>query len=188
MKNSLVRHKYSLFALLILGIVATLVIWQLPTYRRSLEDGSLEYRLVNSGYYLKDAQIIDRKSLGGGKYAEEAEILLRIPRQKSQEMVGSQQIFTECMQLQSGCPDTTWQPFDYYITYYGKTYIRANFDGKIEKRNYNPALPNLSNVKDVKDYSCTMRQVSNEEAYGLCVNPKSGELRYHYYDDWEMPR
>jgi hypothetical protein len=189
MKLSLIVKKYR-STLIFLGFtvpIAVLLTWGAYIYEKDLEYDLLQQRVIGSAYYFKDARIIERQSVHVSKYDIDANIHLHIPASRAQEMVHREPALNDCNPIKPGCPEKTWQPYEYFVTSYGKSYAIQNAQGIIETRHNNPAVTNLSNDTNKADFWCTMFQERIDRAYGLCVNPASGDIWYHYYEGWDFP-
>ena len=179
------KHKKTFVVLSINVPILALLTWGVSNYVKDHEYELLVSRMINGRYFLNDSKILSRQSVNASRSATDAELHILLANGRAEEMISRDNILYDCAVRRDACPTRTWQPYSYYVDSYGKTYTRPNYQGKPETRNYNPAVANLKDNVDVAHIQCAMYQVRDNSAYSFCVNPKTGDLWYHYYQNWE---
>jgi len=176
------RNRYKQIA--ILGVVLAVAIplaLVFGRYDQNTDSAEPKNAIIAADRYLAGAKVVDKQSIYYGKHSYDFDLHLRLSVSQAQELVAQNTILYDCDPIKAGCPDKAWQPYRYYITSYNKTYTRPTSQGSAEVRHANPALPNLEHDPAIQDISCTMFQARSDMAYGLCVNPRSGDFWYHSY-------
>lgn len=177
------RHLDIVIVAMIIAMALSVAAWWLPNYEKNYQYGLFTYNLSNSDYYLQGSKLLSQTTYSlskNGNYVTDIHLIL--PVNHSREMIQKSPIFTECGPNFTKCTDGTWDSYEYFVTSYNKTYYIINSYGQYVKQDVNPAVPYLSTNQDVKQIVCAVHQVRTKTAYGLCINPDSGELWYHSYN------
>lgn len=137
-------------------------------YIQDFSYNEMTSRIIDSDRYLHDASVVERKERFAGKHSSDISIHLEISKENAHEMTVRQNILYDCIEAKKGCPHKTWQPYDHY-----KEFASHNIS----------AIPTLTENQR-KTAVCTMRQYREDAAYGLCIDPHTGDMWYRTYSNW----
>lgn len=178
------RHLDVVIFVFVITVLLGVVAWWLPKYQNNYQYGLFTYNISNSDYYLQGSKPISQTtyylSKGDGFYITDIHLLLTA--NISKEIIQKSPIFTECGPGFARCTDGVWKSYEYFVSTYNKTYYIRNSNGQYVNQDVNPAAPYLSNNPSMKQILCAVHQVRTKTAYGICINPESGDLWYHSYN------
>jgi len=130
------------------------------------------FTIENGSYYLDGAKKISSREESNW-LAGDGDLHLKLQPQRALEMSKQKYILKDCgSKKKQGCPDKTWQTYAYY---------NEVIDNGDELISVHPGYtPFIGENTDEQRVLCTYNTSSNNN-YGLCIDPKTGDLWYRYF-------